>query len=74
MVPAALGAPDAAGRDVRARIVRHTVFLLDSAGTLNAGHAIGGWWPALIVAAGPLRWLHVDALTVFGGAAIKHEK
>jgi cell wall-active antibiotic response 4TMS protein YvqF len=30
------------------------LFLLDSAGTLNADRAIDHWWPTLIVAAGVL--------------------
>jgi Cell wall-active antibiotics response 4TMS YvqF/Domain of unknown function (DUF5668) len=30
------------------------LFLLDAAGTLDAGQAIGDWWPALLVAAGLL--------------------
>jgi predicted membrane protein len=53
------------------------LFLLDSAGVLNAGHAIERWWPLVIVAAGvialaqrPRSVLRGMILTVAGGVLL----
>lgn len=72
--PSALGADNGQGRVLDlgrlllglAVVAVGALFLLDAAGVLDAGDAIGDWWPVVIVAAGVLTLLERPPSVVRG--------